>query len=279
MTTSIADVIQAHIDKDETALPVFDGTSQRLQGMMSDSEFDMDEVEKLIASDPVLSAALLRVANSTFYAGLEKVTTPRQALTRLGAKQVSSVVTLVGQKKNYQVKAKSLAPLVTRLWQHSVACAVGSQWLCQRIKRNDLAGEAFQAGLLHDIGKLFVLRVIDEMMAGDASFEPPESLVLELLDQMHTDQGSKLLSQWNLPEQYIELVRDHHAPDFEDSDVLLIVVRIVDLACKRVGVSLVPDESVQLASSAEAEVLRLSDVVVAELEIAIEDALEVAAEA
>ena len=279
MTTSIAEVVQSHIDRDETSLPVFDGTSQRLHQMMNSSEFDMDEVEGLIASDPVLSAALLRVSNSTFYAGLEKVTTPRQALTRLGARQVASVVSLVGQKKSYQVKAASLSPLVARLWQHSVACAVGSQWLCQRIKRHDLAPEAFQAALLHDIGKLFVLRVIDEMMERDSGFHPSEALVIELLDQMHTEQGSKLLAKWNLPDQYTALVRDHHAPDFEDGDVLLIVVRLVDLACRGLGVSLTKDESVQIASSAEAQALRLGDIVVAELEIAIEDALEVAAEA
>ena len=113
----------------------------------------------------------------------------------------------------------------------------------------------------------------------DASFQPTGPLILETLDQMHSAQGAALLEQWNLPESYCRVVREHHTADFDDNDTLLLVVRVVDIACRRGGVGLNSDPDAEVASSAEAQVLRVSDVLAAELEIAIEDALEVAAQA
>lgn len=271
--SSIAEIVAAHVEANKTELPVFDGTTQRLQGMLQDSEVDVNEVAKLVTSDPVLVSALLRAANSTFFGGLEKVTSVQEALVRLGAKQVGNLVMLITQKKSYEIRDAALRPMVTQLWKHAVATAVGSQWLAQKLKRSDIANEAFVAGLLHDIGKLFLLRVVDDMKATNPKFQPEEALVRELLASMHAEQGAALLRNWNIPEVYAEVIARHHEMDFDDEDTLQIVVRLVDQACNKLGLGLEPDPECNVAASAEAQVLRVSDVLAAELEIKLEDAL------
>lgn len=276
MSRSIAEIVDQHIAAGKTTLPVFDGTTQRLQGMLQSGEFDMGAVEKLITGDPVLASATLRLANSSFFAGLEKITNVREAIVRLGVKQVSNLVTLVAQKKNYHIRDRALQPLVATLWRHSVGVAIGSQWLAGRLRRGDLTGEAFMAGMLHDIGKLLLLRVVDDLKEQNKTFQPSEALVLELLASLHNRHGHALMKQWNIPELYCDVVARHHDPDFEDGATLLVLVRLVDQACNKLGIGLEPQPDLDLASSAEAQVLRVDDVLAAELEIRLEDAAELA---
>lgn len=278
MGVSISETVEERISSGQTELPVFDRTAQRIQGMLDDGEFEIDELEALIGRDAVLTAALLRLANSTFYAGLDKVTTVREATLRLGAKQVAGLTTMITQKQNYTVRDRSLEPLMKSLWNHSVGCAVGCQWLAERLKRRDLGAEAFMAGMLHDIGKLVVLRVVDDLKAGNRGFDPPEEAIRELMETTHTAHGHFLMESWNIPDPYPGIVLRHHDPELDESDTLLLVVRLVDRVCNQVGLGLEPAdaETEKTEESAEATALELSDGIVAELEVALEDTVQVA---
>jgi HD-like signal output (HDOD) protein len=277
MGRSIKDIVNEHITANRTQLPVFDGTSRRIQEMLESPEFDVTEIERLIASDPVIAAALLRVANSSFYGGLEKVTSPSEALLRLGAKQVAKIVLLVGQKQSYRLRDAKLAPLVNALWHHAVGCALGAEWLAKRLRRTDVAGDVFMAGLLHDIGKLFLLRVLDDLKAANASFKPAEPLVRELMASMHGEQGARLLESWNIPELFCGIARHHHDDEVDERNTALLLVRLVNVACNKLGIGLEDGIDLDLAALEEAQILRVGDVLAAELEICLEDAAELAA--
>ena len=276
MSRPIAEVVEEHLAANKTELPVFDGTSKKLQDMLESGEFDVSEVEQLIGTDPVLSSAVLRMANSTFYAGLDKVASVSDGIMRLGMKQIVSLATLVTQKESYQLRDAALQPLVKSLWSHAVACAAGSQWLAGKLKRGDLATEAFMAGMLHDIGKLLVLRVVDDVKSEDPDFDPPEALVREVMRSMHTSQGAALMEQWNMPPEYVRIVREHHSDVLADNDALGALVRLVDQACNKLGLGVEPTPELRLAATAEAQLLRIGDVETAELEIKLEDAMELA---
>jgi len=276
VSRSLADIVTHHIEQNRTALPVFEGTSQQLYALLGEPDFELAMVQEVIQQDPVLTSALLRLANSSFFGGLEKITSASDAVMRLGARQVGNAAMMVGVKKQYHVRDAKLRALLEILWRHSVACGLGARWLCEQIKRPDLREEAFVAGLLHDIGKLFLLRVVDDLEASQAHFNPPMALVYELLKSMHATQGAALLRKWNLPEGYIHVVEHHHDVDFDDNDTLLVAIRLVDRACARIGLSLEPDPDLYLAASAEAQALRVSDLLTAELEIELEDAAELA---
>jgi len=242
--------------------------------MFQSNEFDIGEVEALIEQDAVLASNLLRCANSPFYGGLEKIVTVREAIVRLGANQVGKLVVLINQKGSFQAQSPLLQSFMPVLWRHSVAAAFGCQWLAARCKLDQIGHEAFLVGLLHDVGKLFLLRVIDEVKTerGDA-FHLAEPLVLELLKSMHAEQGHQLLARWDIPELLTEAVRRHHDEDLVAGDPLLALLRLVDAACSKLGISLTPDPQIALGALPEAQWLGASEIVLAELEIALEDAM------
>src|SRR5205823_4927742 len=93
-----------------------------------------------------------------------------------------------------------LKPYTGRLWKHACACAVGSKWLAERLGCRSIVQEAFMAGLLHDIGHLFLLKVLEDIHSSRKDLSLPETAVAEVLDSMHASQGESLLRHWNLPE-------------------------------------------------------------------------------
>jgi HD-like signal output (HDOD) protein len=95
-----------------------------------------------------------------------------------------------------------------------------------------------------------------------------------VLQHMHVEQGAILMQHWNIPELYGEIVRQHHNEAYDTSNTLLLLVRLVDMACRKVGIGLHHDPSIVLATTAEAQALGAKEMVLAELEIMLEDAMK-----
>ncbi len=69
---------------------------------------------------------------------------------------------------------------------------------------------------------------------------------------LHTEQGYNLMKQWNLPEEYCVIARDHHKKDFDSKNLLLLMVRLSDMACLKLGIGLRKEPSLVLSASEEA---------------------------
>jgi hypothetical protein len=103
------------------------------------------------------------------------------------------------------------------------------------------AEEAFLAGLLHNIGELFLLKVLERR--GNHREQPlglTQVLVDEVLEAMHADIGYRLMQRWGNPEQYARVARDHHAVELNEGDVLLVITRLLDVACEKLGIDRTP---------------------------------------
>jgi HD-like signal output (HDOD) protein len=281
-TRSLLEYVQEQLASEETRLPVFDSIATRLRDLVANPEFSLDDFEETAGEDPGLVTEVLRHANSSFFRGLDKVGTVREAVMRLGASEVSNLVTAVTVRRNFRSDDPMLHSLMEQLWRHSHACAMGCRWLAQRAHDPALAARAFIAGLLHDAGKLLLLRVLDEvrsstkLVSGGREIAMSQELVLSIIDSMHGPEGYGLLTRWNLPNDYATIARDHHAAEADPGNTLLAVVRLADAACHKVGVALSHDPSRVLIAAPEAQVLGLSEIALAELEIVLEDAARAA---
>lgn len=270
---SLREILETSIESDEAAIPVFDEAAQRVLAMLQDLEFDMTELERIVVDDPALTSGVLRGANSSFYGGLEKIVSVKQALTRLGSRNTAKLVFAVTQREQYRLRSPQLLRFGEVLWRHASGVAVGSEWLAGRLRMGSERNEAMLAGLLHDCGKLFVLHALDQIKQRQASFDPSDELVLEAMRQMHCWAGARLLEAWNLPESYRRVVEHHHDETLSEDDLLLGIVRMADRAARRIGVALEPDPTLALAASDEGQLLGLDELDLAELEVVVEDAL------
>jgi HD-like signal output (HDOD) protein len=275
-TRPFVDVIKEQLDSETLNLPMFHPIALKLQSLLAGKDFTIEQVVGLIIKDQALTSQILRLANSAFFSGLAKVTTITEAVVRLGAKEIANVAMLASQQNSYnsftipEFKAKS-----QMLWKHAIGSAIGTRWLTEKTGYKQLAQEAFIAGLLHDIGNLLILRVMEGIVRTEPQGKGVSGeLMTEIMTAMHTDSGFQLMQKWNLPDLYCNIVRDHHKDQSDATNILLSMVRLVDNTCRKLGVGCAPEPTLMLAATFEAQAMGIKEIMIAELEIMIEDAMD-----
>lgn len=186
---------------------------------LDDNASSARELEELILHDPVLSARILRLANSAFYSFRAEVKTISHAIALLGLSLVTSLAIGINIFDSFTKGAKSEAALINRLWIHS--CAVG--FLVKEIWARRRRGEkeiefAFLCGLLHDLGKVALFK----MYPGNygSIFAIPKSEADPAISSYETANygadhaiiGEMLAKQWGLPPELVSAIRSHHDP-------------------------------------------------------------------
>ena len=268
---SLVDIINRFIESDAITLPVFNTAAVRIQQELAKNEPDLRIVEKTIIADQALSSQVLKFANSSFYRGLTEVGTVRSAIMRLGMRETGKAVLLAASRNYFNSNDTTINQLMKHLWQHSVGCAYGTVWLARRHDYGVDQGQAFFGGLFHDVGKLFILMVVEQIKRKSKTIKITDTLLREAMAKLHAREGAKLLTQWNMPETFQHIAREHHSAEIEDKNILLILVRMANLVCHKLCIGLEQSPSLLLAATLEASLLNLSEIDLAELEIALED--------
>lgn len=258
-------------------LPVFHPIAVKLQQLLATSDYKIDEVIALANEDQALAGQILKLANSTVYIGRVRTETIKDAVIRLGAHQVSNLAMAASHAGLHVSEHEVINGFMQSLWLHSHATALGSRWLARKAGYPQLADQAYMAGLLHDVGKLYLLKALERLnRLGVAQAALETDLLLEIFDELHVEQGCRLMEHWNMPKVYYNVVANHHDQNFDTANTVLTVVRLVNAACKLKGIGLVRTPDLDLQSEPETALLELSqdefdgllDIVVESQEIA-----------
>lgn len=269
---SLLGLIEDRIAAGQVSLPPCNSVIGKLQELTADPNFDIEKAVEVITRDQSLTAEILRLANSAFYGGLTPVTRVRDAAVRLGAAEVVRLAAVLAEKGQYQVRSPQLVEFMDPLWQHAVAVAMGSGWLARKLGYPDLVNEAFVGGLLHDVGGLVLVRVLDDLdQAGELDFPFSATLVREIIESAHAAHGLALARHWDLPEVYCEVIGGHHQESLADRGVLINIVALADKAAAQLGIGLENDPSIVLSATEEAFTLGARDILLAQLSVMLED--------
>jgi HD-like signal output (HDOD) protein len=269
---SLSEQVRDYLGKAGLQLQVFNPVALELQRALTDEDSAPASIEALIAKDPALAGQVLRMANSSAFTGLAQVSTLKQALRRLGFKQVGRLAIAASQMSLYRPSGVLAGERIGGLWRQAYACAFGGGWLAEKTGRAELAEAAFLAGLLHDIGKLLILQALEDIVRHEPAHRDSVHAVLdEMLESLHADFGFELMKRWNLPEAYCTVVRDHHLEGSGCAGDLMLIVQVLDQVCAKMGIGCDPDPDMVPAASAEARALGASELLLAELEVALED--------
>ena len=269
---SIIDIIKQQLKKDDS-LPILNPEALKIQEEAIKSDPNFNVLARMIRMDPTLTSQVLKTANSPFYRGLGDVETIKDALVRLGQNTMVNIILKVIHQQNFTSSDPLIRSYQKRLWDHSVSCAIGSLWTAKYLSMEELIPKAFIAGLLHDMGKLYLLTALEKILASKtAEFKPTPQLIEKILDNLHSGLGFSLLTKWHLPEQYRLVARDHHVEGYDRSDMLLVIVRLVNNVCIKMEKNDPQADLSGIVSSREADLLGIPEIGVAELEIALEDA-------
>ena len=262
--TTLAERVTQRLSSGEVELPVLDEVALRVYRESRAGELDAEGICNLMKRDAVLVGDVLRMANSSFFGGLVEVRNLRHAVVRLGTRQLAALALSAATRRLFSASSPPFRRRMRELWRHTAATAAGSGWLAGRAGHRALADEAYVAGLLHDMGKLLLLLAFEGIADADG-VPPPDAEMDEVLRTRHTAHGARLLESWDLPQTFPALVRRLEVEPLDASDPVLCIVRLVDRACAREGVSDAPDPEIELEGLAEVAALGLDHGTVAEL--------------
>ncbi|MDR3500970.1 MAG: HDOD domain-containing protein [Legionella sp.] len=225
------------INSQPIGIPVFHEIALRLQQMMSDNSYRIEEVIKLINEDSALAATMLKHANSTYNTGKFHITTIKDAVVRLGSQHIVNLA-FTASIDNTKSKNTIINSYMKQLWLHSHRVAIISSWFAVEVKQEKLvkdinADEVYLAGLLHDIGKLYILKALDNL-AEEGSIKLNKIDIRKTIDRYGIILGVKSLTYWNIPPLYINAVKRHEGENWKIgiNDDMIAIIRI---ACRLIS--------------------------------------------
>jgi putative nucleotidyltransferase with HDIG domain len=176
--------------------------------ILADEDAGLRDLFGAIERDPGLTARVLRTANSTFFGQARTVDTVERAVLVLGVAMVRSLEVSVAVFD--RVGDKLSAALVDRIWHHSLATATTARLLATRTKLGD-RDDAFTAGLLHDAGRMLLMRRFPALHADPEADAGIEAVERAQIGVDHGVVGGWLFEAWNLPPAIVQAVSQHHA--------------------------------------------------------------------
>ena len=181
---------------------------------------DSRDLARIVTNDPVLTAELLRVANSAFFGLVSQVKSVARAVTVLGNRALRNMVLCISMRDALR---KDAIPgfNIDAYWEDALRRAVSARSLAELAGLD--ADECFTAGLLQDFGLLVMLYVhpqqIDHWDAlSCANPEQRRDLEVELFHTTHDEVGLTLATSWDLPSDLALAMGYHHDGPPEDAD-------------------------------------------------------------
>lgn len=213
-------------------LPTSPAVALQLQRLVAGGGYDLGQLARLVAADQALAAQTLRVANSAFYRAPVPVTTLAQAISRIGAAELSNIAIAATLGARASVAGPLLA-LRRESWRRSVVHAVLAQALASG-RRVD-PGQAFLSGLLCDFGETLAYGVMEQLIASGAPALPAEVWQREAAT-FRVELGMVLAASWQLPEFVSEVVMRHDSGELTGCEhpALVALVAVTGEASRRV---------------------------------------------
>lgn len=175
----------------------------------------IEHIAKVIRRDQAIALKVLRLANSAAYSrGGPPVESVGKAVVHVGIKAIGQAVLGIGVVDAFSAGADD-PPVDPRLfWEHSIACGLIASQLAAQIRCAE-PETAFTMGLIHDVGRMITLDILDEeyrevlRVASELQL-PVEQVEARLLLNNHADGMDRILHQWGFPRDLVDPVVFHH---------------------------------------------------------------------
>jgi HD-GYP domain-containing protein (c-di-GMP phosphodiesterase class II) len=252
------EVIQQIINKykkDEIELPVLSKVVQEIQNVMNNPATTVDQLAAIIERDAVISVRMIAVANSPIYRGAGRVVTVRDAIPRMGVKETHSIVTTISNKSIYDTKDKKFKSIMENLWLHSLA----SGYIAKALSTGLKLGEAelfYFLGLVHDIGKVLLLKSFSDLHAKNESLDTGE--IMAAIHEAHNSFGGAILRKWGYSEALVRIPLLHEGPDFRrDMDKEILIINLASNIADNIGYGLSEDHCPDPSKCSSAKLLEV----------------------
>lgn len=204
-------------------LPPLPVIAQQLLKTINNENSSIDEIARVIQSDPILTSRILGLANSAFFGFPRGLYNLSEAIVNvLGLDLVKALGLTMVMGGVFDVRSCRQFDIV-RHWSHAFMTAELSTRLSTLVTfktRKTLDNQLFLYGLLHNFGILILVNRFPRLMTdifAIARKHPERRLIYterQLLDMDHHQAGSWLAQKWQLPEDVSTVIEQHHYPEY-----------------------------------------------------------------
>jgi len=255
---------------DTRTLPTLPNVISKLNALSDNDKASVQEMARIVSSDQVLSARILRLANSPSY-GFYRVSTISNAMILLGVNVVKS---LALSSSIFAIMEKNSVGL----WEHSLGVGVAANLLARKLGLPECE-EIATAALLHDIGKVIVSLKCSEAAKEILGLTNERQIYTmeaerEVIGTDHAEIGGWLAKSWFLPDKLSEPIAFHHDVDKSlNHRIKTSVVHIADVLIKASDFGNSGDRYVPVIQKIAWDTLKLDEQIMTELVAEIEDKL------
>lgn len=211
--------VQSELDANRLILPTLPDIALKVRDSVSKGDASAQELADMIVTDPALSARLIQVANSPLYRGANEIKNIQMAVTRLGNSTIRTLITSLVMQQMFKPTTTLLEHYFRSIWEQGVNVSAISRALSAFVPQLN-ADEAMLAGLIHQIGKLPILTLVEKI----PEFKDSPSRLEKLLEKAHPHVGKLIMDSWNFPQElklvaseYVNFQREHDGPaDYVD---------------------------------------------------------------
>jgi len=196
-----ADFVQqlaGDLNKGELELPMFPDSVIRIQQVFSKDEVDIDDVVRIISSDPALAARILQLANAAASGAVNEIVKVRQAVIRVGNKivQSSAIAFAIRQAEHNEGLSKEAKAALREIWVESVELAARCYVITKKYTKLS-ADEALLTGLLSVLGRLYIFMKSEDYEA--LSYSELETVLAD----WHPAICKAIAENWNMSEELV----------------------------------------------------------------------------
>ncbi len=255
---------------DTKTLPTLPGVVNKLNSLTENDKASVQEMARIVSSDQVLSARILRLANSPSY-GFYRVSTISNAMILLGVNVVKS---LALSSSIFEIMEKNSLGL----WEHSLGVGVAANLIARKLSLPECE-EISTAALLHDIGKVIISLKCSEAEQLIRGAIQDHGMYMrdaerEIIDTDHAEVGGWLAKSWFLPDKLSEPITFHHdVAQSGNHRIKTAVVHIADALIKASGFGDSGDCYVPQIQQIAWDVLKFDERLMAEIIDELEDKL------
>lgn len=205
--------------------PVIDTTAAGFAMAADGRAPSMNHLMDLVTKDPALSAEVLIAANKLERENPSPVEDPRLAVSLLGSLKLSALAKAMPTVPERHMQCSPMS--WSQFWMFQVAVGRLSEFTCQQLDFQGELPQAYTAGLLHDLGKLVLLKLYPYGFRAIVEYSRRESVPLHEAERKYLgwtmrEMGYHLATKNGLPAVYCNVMRWVEMPEVADADVDLV---------------------------------------------------------
>lgn len=217
-------------------LPTIPDIVFRVSNMLHNPKVEFGEVADLVAHDQVLATRILRIANSVYYGHVQSPSI-KDAAIRLGVSRLQEMMFTCAIVDLFKPQSGCLDRAI--LWAHALGVARISQLVAEHLQHPE-PGSVYAAGLLHDIGEVFLhfylspvfISIRKEVILRKCGYYEAEE---RIIGTTHSEVGYILCDQWEISHLVGEPILRHH--QYEEvstcTDNRAVIVAFADWYCNK----------------------------------------------